>query len=602
MEKRDFTFLKNNKSKFIIWGTGGLFRKICSVLKINIDEQVICFIETQPKATTLYGKKVLSIDDYLRVYKESTDNNRILIASSFVDEIYIILKKGKIDEKLIYDGFDWFERWSRTEKIKQTIPIFVYQKQFTQFLNQDYQLNNIAIDEENEINIFVKWWGYTLIPYFQITLGILLHLKGMKVKFLLDDYSKYDDLVRDVDFLKEATSIFESHLNFVKEKYSIQYEKLSEQVDLNLTDLEEKKIARSLYLNKVWQMRKTIFDSKDNSYYAPLEEQFIRSAKKIKGYLLKERPKKVFAFTAAHVEFAILKDFCSLYNINVYSSENFRASYSFSISGPTVFQKDVELFNQLNLSEKVKNNLLEIADKHVEKISMNIDGNIIKYPYVLIPLNIFWDSAAFTEKDTFESFDDWLIKTISFLIVECQITVVIRQHPHEKKIGTGKDLEKKLKELFESDKKFIFISCDNDINTYSLIKDAALVLPNTSTVGVESVMLKKTVIVKNDVYYSDSGFVLAATTEKEYFEMIKNELVHPTFEITSLKVEKAKLFFALSSLAEVPKTFGHDTEDVLKWIDSSFSDLLKDQSVEWFIQSIIEHKSLLFYKLGILKE
>lgn len=599
MEKNDFTFFENNKSRFIVWGTGDLFQKICGAFKINIDEQVICFVETQPKTSSLYGKKIISIKDYLNIYSESLDNNRILIASSFVDEICLMLKKENIDEKLIYDGYKWYERWSRTEKIKQTLPIFVYRNQFTQFLSQDHQLNNIIIDEDNEIVIFVKWWGYSLIPYFQITLGILLHLKGVKVKFLLDDYSKYDDLIKDIDFIKEATSIFENHLNVVQEKYSIKFAKLSEQVNINLTDLEEKKISRSIYHNKVWQMRKIIFDDKDNLYFAPLEDQFIKSAKKIKGYFLNEKPKKVFAFTAAHVEFAIIKDFCNLYGVDVYSSENFRHSYSYSISGPTVCQNDIELFNQVIIPEKVKKYLLEISDKHIYKVSMNNYEDIINCPYVLIPINIFWDSASYTEKDAFESFEEWLLKTIKFLIEKCFITVIVRQHPDERKFGTGLDLKDKLLELFGASEKFIFISCNEDINTYELIKHAALILPNTSTVGVESAMLKKTVVVKNDVYYSDSDFVLAATTEEEYFNIIKNELVQSTFELTDSRVEKAKLYFALSSIIEIPKTFGHDTEDVLIWINSSFDDLLKDQGVKWMLQSFKENKPLISCKLGI---
>lgn len=599
LENIDFSIIKNTENKIVIWGTGDLCLKLVYELKIDVEKQVVCFIESQPKKSSFIGKMVLPINDYIHQYSNQIKNNVILIASSYVKDISKLIEIHDIEKNLLYDGYGWYMRMKRTETVKKELHIYKYKDKFEYFLSQNHSFKPLEINENNEIVIFIKWWGYTLIPYYQITLGILLKLNGMKVKFLLDDYSKYDDYIKGTEFLYEATNIFNKYLDYILKIYSIPYEKLSDQQDLELNESENKKVQRSLYYNKVWHLRKIVFDSKDTDFYSPIENQLLRSARKIKGYLLKEKPRKVFVFTGAHAEFAILNDLCNLYDIKTYSSENFRDSYSYSIAGPTVFQKDISVFNNINLPISVKKYLTDVADKHLEQINKTIGNPIIEEPYAVIPLNIFWDSAAFTENDAFKSFDEWLYKTINFLINECQITVVVRQHPSEKNFGTGMDLKEKLYELFGNSKKFIYISSENEINTYTLLKYATLILPNTSTVGIESAMLGKTVIVKNDVYYHKSGFVLSATTEAEYFDYIQQEIYNPYFFLNKKRVYKAKLYYALSNIYEIPKTFGHDTEDVLSWMKLSLDDLLKDSSVNLFINSIKEHKSLLTKKLGI---
>jgi hypothetical protein len=450
--------------------------------------------------------------------------------------------------------------------------------------------------KEDKIVILIKEWGGCSLVYHHIVLGVLLKIKGMEVSYLFCDTSIYGNLVGGSGFSQFQNESIELILKEVKKKFDIDYKKLSNQASLKLNLEQRNRLEKLIYYNNVWHSKKIIFDEKHTDLLM-LKENLTDIAERMNSYLKENDIKKSFSFTGIHADWGIWLELSKLQGNQVYTFEKVRNKSILSISGPAIYQKDILYFEKLNLKDKQLSKLIKIAESHLKRVFKSNDKNSdMSGDYVVIPLNIFWDSASYTENDIFVYFDQWLSKTIHFLLNECGVEVYVRQHPHERKFNTGKDVENLLMELFGDNPSFHFISSHSDINTYELIQNSLIVLPNTSTVGIEAAMMGKQVIVKNDVYYANSGFVIGAKTERDYFDSIKNALERP-ITLTKKQIQTAKIYFALSMLNGVDSYFGHLDEEVERWCKKTIDDLLNHYSVQWIINAILYDKPILYSNL-----
>lgn len=577
------------KDKFIILGTGSLFIKMKRFFNIDIKNDVECFVESFPKEKSFQGKKVISTDELRSKWNKS--NKLVLVCSSAWPEI----KKNMSEDLLI--NLNWYAPYESNGWLfdKDNLPIVQLEKNIRNLLI-NYEGSVPEIDKES-ILIMVSERTGNSHPYHAITLGVLLRLKGLNVRFLFNDLSNFGDLYRGKGFVEFQNQILKNLLDLVSDKYGIRYEKMSDQVAENLTDRELKKINQFIYYNKIWHSKKITFSSED-SELNERASRWLSNARLIKGFLNKHHFEKVYVWTGVHSEWSALRILSEEKDIKIYSSEYARKGYSFSLSGPTVFQKDSTLVKLEQLNNEQINKLVNFTNKHMKEKLKNIQKNNGQELNVLIPLNIFWDSAAFNIKDVFVYFDQWLIKTVRFLIEECKAHVYVRQHPHERNYGTGDDVKALLDESFGNSALFHFIDAISSIDTYSLIDNAQLILPNTSTVGVEASIMGKQVIVKNEVYYANLSFVKKACTEEEYFHFIKEALFNPK-ELSSEQINDAKLCYALTMTNSVDTFFGHWYDDVNKWSLLNLEEIKNYKSVQWLLDTIVYDKSLLSNKLRV---
>ena len=194
---------------------------------------------------------------------------------------------------------------------------------------------------------------------------------------------------------------------------------------------------------------------------------------------------------------------------------------------------------------------------------------------IVIPMNIFWDAAALGRNRLFESPYSWLVQTISHILFNTPFSVALRQHPHEKnflnQFETGTLLGTALLSRFEGHPRFKFISCTDPINTYHLIETCNLVLPFTSTVGIEAALMGKQVIVASDVYYANEPFVSKAQSVEDYFKQISEST--PT-DLSENAEQRAWLFyFLVTQTPYLHLPFGLDPADVQQWCQAGFEAL-----------------------------
>ncbi|MDY6952602.1 MAG: hypothetical protein SWE60_13910 [Thermodesulfobacteriota bacterium] len=213
---------------------------------------------------------------------------------------------------------------------------------------------------------------------------------------------------------------------------------------------------------------------------------------------------------------------------------------------------------------------------------------------VVMPLNIFWDAAALYRNRFFETPYHWLMETIDFILKQTKAKLAVRQHPHERDFaayGTGSSLGASLKQTFGHDPRFMFLSCDDPINTYRLFEKAQVVLPYTSTVGIEAALMGKSVIIESSVYYGNQPFVTRAESKADYFKKIKEACGSPAKSSPhilsgSTKEDGWLLYFLLNRCQGITSEFGLDPSDVQKWAAKGFAALIEDDTLMTALEAL----------------
>ncbi|OUS75130.1 hypothetical protein B1748_18500 [Paenibacillus sp. MY03] len=575
--------LNINTPKYVIFGSGVGFEFIND--RFNILDGADFFIESTPSTREKYGKRVLSVDEFTNM-NYSAEDYTILICNRFWKRIKDEDEYKKLGNYTVIDVLNTM----MSDVLNENIEMKQYYPQMIKFIGvyRDIEIN--PCDEKEKLLIMIQEWVGMVIPFQQIALGMMLRAKGVNVEFLLNDQSYFGDAFLHDGVNEYQNKLFIELLEKVKDVSGIPFYKLSESNQIELDKQELQILQRKLYYNKVWLTRSIVLN--DNSeLLRQVEYKWYKNARAIKGFLSTHDYHKVVTFTGIHFEFSILNELAKLFGKQVYTYEYVRG-YTFSKSGPAVLQKDIRFMEDKELSHSQLSYFYEFADTHMKN---NFKGKTNKsiQKSVLIPLNIFWDSAAFGDHDVFGYFDEWLVKTIEYILANHSVKVIVRQHPHERRFGTGKEVESLLRSKFDGHPLFEFIPASSDVDSYELIENASVILPNTSTVGVEAALIGKNVIVKNDVYYANAGFVKKAESEKEYFQYISEALQEQEIKLTDDKILKAKLYFALIMHNSVDNSFGHVTSDFMMWIEESWDTLMNHRSTKWLLDMIINNKTLL---------
>ena len=147
---------------------------------------------------------------------------------------------------------------------------------------------------------------------------------------------------------------------------------------------------------------------------------------------------------------------------------------------------------------------------------------------VVIPLNCKCDGGALVANSLFGSLEQWVEQVLDYIINTLGKSVLVREHPS----GRVESSEHSCTELYASspeileryrdNKLFHYVRSYEELNLYQYMETCKVVLPWTSTVGLEAALMRKNVLVHTDVYYRNSDFVLSPQNCEEYFEMLGN--------------------------------------------------------------------------------
>lgn len=582
---------KMEDNKIVIFGAGNNGQVLLELLPYKVDY----FIDNDENKVGKFIENILVRNpDYL---KEETDNVCVLITGFLYADMLKQLKnlklKGNIKIynvytllKRIFDKRSFFYRGEALINFIESIP-------------KDIIIDKKSKESKETISVVVTNFSFSSSTFYSIVLAVMLNIRGNNVEIIWDDLEGVDELYYDCDNITNVQNhIIEKVLNYTISKFDIRVIRVSQVLTESIDDediIEIKKLAK---INTISKFRKIFFTEEEYDYEQKCFKVLEKNIKKVNGLFINRNIKKIVTFTGIHRKLGLYNWLAKRYGIQSISYDGANSSLLITTDGICTHYDHVKKMLEDNkISNDLSKRIIDFADKNFNDRLSSIDDiksyvyqtvkydeSNIDYEYdVVIPLNIGWDAAALGYDSIFDSMGDWLIETIQYILINTDAKIVVRQHPAERFFDSGKDIESKLRTVFPNNDRLIYISSDDEVNTYSLIKKSKLVLPHTSTVGIEATLLNRPVIMATNVYYSDMNFVKKADSKYEYFAKIKNT-IYGDSKFDNKFINEAKLLYGLIMITAINTKF--TDVNFNNWINDEFNDLYNEYTVKSILKII----------------
>lgn len=465
------------------------------------------------------------------------------------------------------------------KKVKQTIGKYFYflldYLRFKTFLKRQPYIREVEKLNERICIVVLPWMG-NAVPWFAITLALILNQRKKDVFILFDDLPFGDDYL--------FHSIQSKLIHQVLLKVKIPFKNLSDFQDSNkvdeivvkrLTSLnslhytkgETNKVKRNVYEKKIFQQLSMIYKKQESFFKNELFSQIIVpggiwGSSGVSAYLTKQHRVQLTTYDSGRGVMLL-----SIFGIAAQLND---ISYSFNKVLENSDEKQFAILKGKEQLEKRRNG--EDMYQH-----FNDDKDfIINNEYFLVLLNSVWDSAALGIHSVYESMIDWILDSIGWVLNNTDKTIVIRQHPAERdeSINNTDSYEIKIKSKFGNDKRIIFIEAKSNLNTYQLIENSICVLGFSSTSIVESVALGKPAIIVSSTYYSGFGIVFNTASRNEYYKYLSDASEY-LLEVTDEMKDRACICNYITQSCNWIKTeFTPNPLNFRKWYKKNYDDLL----------------------------
>jgi len=194
---------------------------------------------------------------------------------------------------------------------------------------------------------------------------------------------------------------------------------------------------------------------------------------------------------------------------------------------------------------------------------------------LLVCLNYRADTAALFRTRAFGSIKEWVLAVLDYAERRGNLRVNIRPHPvtRQAHVRSTDRLEEAVKQRDPEGRFSRWVAADAPISSYDLLNTTRIVLPFTSTVGIESALLGKPVIVGSHVYYESLGFVHAAGDPENYFALIDRALNGDLASDETSREQAALALYLMLKCRTVYTAFTPQPPDFLRWSKEAPGDL-----------------------------
>lgn len=494
--------------------------------------------------------------------------------------------------------YRWFYR-KLSDKKNSIIRNKKYIKDMQKFIAflSSINMDNIKLDAKNskKIAIYVAPWHYTCVAWYAITLALMYKRLGNEVVIIWDDIIIYDEGNTQYECKYIKKLLFENVYKFVK------IISLSSVQKASIDNKDKEEIKRLAHLKTIHHLKTSFPMMTQKEVYEKYENLLLEAIPYVKAIFKQDKQDFYVVPGGVCGNSGLFYWAGKINDIRVASYDSGEGLLIIGTASSAPQLKDIDKILNSNL-KFVKNNqkALQLARNEL-KLRFNGEDrwNIQKCGYenqhfkanfdIVIPLNIEWDTAALGIHKVFNTTCEWVTQTIEFILNNTNSNVAVRQHPHEKNFESYIFAQKYLSERFKENKRFQFISCHDTVNTYSLIKEAKVVLPLSSTLGIEAAMMGKCVIVSSDCYYSKLPFVISSETKEEYFNRIK-KAIELEDGFCNKNIADAELAYYFSQCCNWTQTdFTPIPKDFDKWVNIGFDNLLNDSSVQNVLTAFSEN-------------
>lgn len=625
----ELEFLKKiGNRKIIAYGATGRWWEINSVIYIH--DLVEFFVDGNPdRWGEIYcGKEIKTVAE---LRKLDTTKYAVVVSTAYFEQVSKVLDRYGLKRDVDY--FNYFQYvhlmyWCPIGSINT----------FMRFLDTvPAEICNIIPNKgDEEVGVVVSMEtldsGVTDLPA-SIAMFLILKWRGYHVKLIIDRLHWGGDLLLYEGHCDLCNQIMDTVIGRLKEIVShedIVYIDDADTVDNVLSGKDEKECERIAKYSTNW-------DKWINHYYAAfLSEELLNNSyaqiyKKnflyIDLFFERNHFDVINVPTALHKRGGVYHYICRKRNIRITSEDGLaEGTVTISANGAAGCNMDTPRLIEEWLDEgKEDKDVMERAALMWKKrkdmtATVSAEADVAQYRKVMekkgyaytsfqsprkeaeqiydvvIPLNCKCDGGALVAVSLFGSVEQWIEKTLDFVINKLGKSVLVREHPSgrvEAPTHSCTELyatNPEILERFKGNKLFHYVRSYEEINLYQYMETCKVVLPWTSTVGLEAAIMKKNVLVHTDVYYRNTDFVLSPHSCEEYFEMLEKCLSQDKWLVTDeqLAYSKALKYFYYTMHRLLVTKFNIFNTDQYPWKFECFKSLLEEQGVDEIIQIVAE--------------
>jgi len=595
--------------KLICFGAGTATRILYE--KLLYKYNVYCILDNNKKlqGMDIYG---IHIESPAVLSELEKGSYIILILNRYADLITKQLCELGLEEKTdFFDAYNEFEVYFRIQKFID------YAVKFEEFIKKaeecelDHSHELYASEEdkrEKRIGIVCICEMLKTSVFYSLSQAILLYKLGYSTTLIIDSLYSFNDYVY-FDKMTEIAAVFANYFaKEIAEKFhGIQIEIIDGSKTCELTDFEISEAKKySRYSLKWYDARRTdgfLNGHEDRNKIA--EEIMFRAMASVKYFVEHSDVNIMYLQAASHKHRWVYTHFGFNSDIRVASydgSGDIALIGTESVCGWRLDTTRIleESFFSEEETEKIltlaKNNFNQRRSSTYKDEGYNYQkcgyAKDVDYYDVIIPMNIFWDSAALGMDRVFTDEVEWLTKTLEYIMENTDCTVMVREHPAQYYDETAiyRQYRNELPICDKYPNRIRYVLANEDVNSYQYIENSKLVLPFTSTIGMESALLLKPVIMHTNAFYRI--YLDDANTEDEYFDMIDQYLKKgkkPEYDM-----DKLYLAYFYQVINGVSSCWSEGSD---KWMDYSIEELLVQYGVTDLLNVVINNIPILYWRV-----
>lgn len=607
-------------------------KKLIDILDENQGKKIICF---GAGTATYFMQQLLPDSVKIEYYLDSNSrlwgvnsqgylikNPKDIVLEEKGEYVVLIISqhalsmKKQLESYGLLEGADFFDLYTEFEKLFRMQKIIFQADKVIEIINKTPTDAFDSVYKQTKKIGVVAACSYMGTPMIHdIGIFLLLNYNGYPAELIMDNtytcenFTMYEGASDDIKIVTDEV------IKCIKKRFpQLAIKHIKEVKNGQLTDSDMKKIRQLSRISTIWQKsrqneRSMNFD--ENVLEEKLYTVFKSNLINIKSFFEENNYNTITVSTALHYHRGLYMWIGETKKMRVanYDGANNDGKTSWATNYPNGHHYDIPKLilegsftelEKVQIIEKAKNHFLErrYAISNGERYNYQLvkDGEgetLQKWYDVLIPLNVMWDAAAIGINQVFETEQEWLIDTINFLLKSTSASIMVREHPVQMQLDkyNNSDYNEIINKEFGQNDRLKVVKYNDKINTYEIIDHCKLILPLSSTIGVEAAFMGKQVIVHSKCYYSKLHFVKAAKTKDEYFALIKMAL-DDKFKADQKEIDEAYMSYYLLMNSRIETFFSEANPE---WLFHSLEDLSCDESVKAILNAIVNDIPIPYY-------
>ena len=186
---------------------------------------------------------------------------------------------------------------------------------------------------------------------------------------------------------------------------------------------------------------------------------------------------------------------------------------------------------------------------------------------LLVCLNYRADTAALFRNRCFPTVEEWVVSVLDWAAAR-GLRIRIRPHPVQRRshVRSTDQLDQIIHARDPEGRTAEWIAPDAPVNSYDLIESSRVVLPFTSTVGIEAAYLGRPVVLAANNYYESLGFATLCSTPGEYFAKIERALAGEAAPSPAQREAAARCLYLAVRCRSVHSLFTPQPADFAEWV------------------------------------